>query len=301
MDKDKFQVIQDPVYGYKRLDPIPDESYISDFYQNRYYGLIQKGGRAPYLRKLMAGFSVAAKEREWIFATLYSDILAVLEQQGLTPKQLIDVGCGTGELIDFMNQRGWESVGLELAVDSEEIYGKKGLKVYNLGIEEFLSERPECGCSFSAVTLLNVLEHVPNPVELLISAKKLLKKSGVLIINVPNDFNDLQLSAQEINKKEPWWITVPDHINYFSFDTLGALLNNAGFQIVYSQSDFPMELFLLMGDDYIGDSALGGACHQKRINFEMAITGDVRRRVYRALAEAKVGRSCLMFAKLKNN
>ncbi|MDA8171766.1 MAG: class I SAM-dependent methyltransferase [Nitrospiraceae bacterium] len=301
MDKKKFKVIKDPVHGYKRLDPIPDESYISDFYQNRYYALIQKGGRAPLLRKLMSGGTVAAKERQWLCSTLYADILAVLERQELAPKQLIDVGCGTGDLIDLMNRSGWESIGLELAIDSAEIAREKGLRVYNLGIEEFLSKKPECVSSFSAVTLLNVLEHVPSPVELLISAKKLLANSGILVINVPNDFNELQLSARGINKKDPWWIAIPDHINYFSFDTLGSFLDQMGFQTIYSQSDFPMELFLLMGDDYIGDPELGGACHQKRVNFEMAISGDVRRRIYRALAEAKAGRSCLMFAKLKSH
>ena len=52
MAKGKHRVIQDPDYGYRRLDPIPHNKEIADFYQSQYYDLIRKGGRAPEIRRL---------------------------------------------------------------------------------------------------------------------------------------------------------------------------------------------------------------------------------------------------------
>jgi hypothetical protein len=93
-------------------------------------------------------------------------------------------------------------------------------------------------------------------------------------------------------------VAIPDHINYFDFKSLSTLLKRLGFEVIYSQTDFPMELFLLMGDDYVGNKEIGNKCHQKRVNFEMAVPGELRRRIYQALAEVGLGRVCIIFARL---
>jgi hypothetical protein len=127
-----------------------------------------------------------------------------------------------------------------------------------------------------------------------------LNPGGLICIRVPNDFTEIQLSAQKhLNKKE-WWIAVPDHINYFDFQSLHHLLEAAGFEVFYSQGDFPMELFLYMGEDYIGLPDVGKRCHQKRVNFDMTVPGELRRRMYQALAAIGVGRNCLVFGRLKS-
>lgn len=299
MSSKNYRVIQDPVYGYRRLEPLPDEKEITRFYQSRYYDLVRKGGRAPDVRRLMAGGEEADRERFWLRSTFYTDILEVLERQGnLNPKNLLDIGCGTGEFIAFMKQNGWEVVGLELSRKGAAIAKSNGLEVYGLSIEEFLATHPKYSSTFAVVTMLHVLEHVPDPVEFLNMVRKLLTGVGVVVIQVPNDFSELQLSAQQHLQKEPWWIAIPDHINYFDFQSLHALLDGLGFEVIYSQGDFPMELFLLMGNDYVAHPEVGKGCHQKRIQFEMAIPGQARRRMYQALAEARVGRSCLVFGRL---
>lgn len=300
MGSEKYQIIPDSVYGYRRLDPIPAEKEITKFYQSRYYDLIRKGERAPDVGRLMAGGEEADRERSWLGLTLYVDILAVLEQQSkLNSKRLLDIGCGTGDFIAFVKQHGWEGIGLELSSEGAAIAKSKGLEVYSLSIDEFLARHPQYSSTFAVVTLIHVLEHVPNPVEFLNLVKKLLIGAGMVVIQVPNDFSELQLSAQQHLQKEPWWIAIPDHINYFDFQSLRALLERLGFEVIYSQGDFPMELFLLMGDDYTGNPELGSKCHQKRGRFEMAIPGELRRGIYRALAEVGVGRSCLVFGRLR--
>jgi hypothetical protein len=62
-----------------------------------------------------------------------------------------------------------------------------------------------------------------------------------------------------------------------------------------------MELFLLMGDVYVGNPEVGGQCHQRRVRFESALPADFRRRIYETLARVGVGRDILVFAKKKSN
>ena len=53
---------------------------------------------------------------------------------------------------------------------------------------------------------------------------------------------------------------------------------------------------MLRGDKYIDNSVGGEQCHRKRIDFEVSIPAELRRRIYRALAEAGLGRDILMHA-----
>jgi hypothetical protein len=114
---------------------------------------------------------------------------------------------------------------------------------------------------------------------------------------VPNDFSPLQMAAHKQLNKPAWWIAPPEHINYFDFTSLRGLLERVGYAVVHQFTDFPMELFLLMGDDYAGNPEAGARCHEKRRRLELAIPEEVRRRLYEVLPEVGVGRSVIMFGR----
>jgi 2-polyprenyl-3-methyl-5-hydroxy-6-metoxy-1,4-benzoquinol methylase len=291
-NNNKYTVIVDPDYGYRRLDPLPDDDELTEFYESHYYDLIRKGQRAAGIRRIMEG---SDSERSWLQATLYADVLAVLKEHiGSAASRVIDIGCGTGEFILFMKQKGWDATGLELSAEAVEIARKMGLDVHNESVEAF---QPKAEHRFDAVTMFHVLEHIPDPVGFLGRVKGLLSEDGMVVIQVPNDFSELQLIARERLQCRKWWIAVPDHINYFDFKSLNALLARLGFEVVHSQGTFPMEMFLLMGDNYVDNPELGSVCHKKRTSFEMSLPGELRRRMYRALSEDGVGRDCLVFAR----
>jgi 2-polyprenyl-3-methyl-5-hydroxy-6-metoxy-1,4-benzoquinol methylase len=296
----KHKLVRDETYGYIRLDPIPEEGELEAFYQKEYFALIAEGGRAPEIRRLKAGGEEAARERGWLESTLYTDICHLL---GLYApgKTVLDIGCGTGELVLFLGRKGFDICGIEPSGDAAKAALIKGAKVYNLNLDMFLREHGKDRRTFDAVVFLNSLEHVADPAKTIKAIKTLLKPDGVICVRVPNDFSDIQLAAQLKINVDEWWISVPDHINYFNFKSLHLVLERLGFDILHSQGDFPMEFFLLMGDNYVTDPQLGGHCHNRRVELEKSMPDELRRRLYKALADIGMGRDCLVLGRLRGS
>jgi SAM-dependent methyltransferase len=145
--------------------------------------------------------------------------------------------------------------------------------------------------------MLNVLEHVPEPAELISTLAEALAPGGRFVARVPNDFSAVQLAAQKAIGREPWWIAIPDHVNYFNPETIAGLFTLLGFEIVDVTADFPMELFLLMGDDYVGDRSIGGVVHERRRLLELSLPADLRRALGRAWVQAGIGRNVMVVAR----
>jgi len=117
---------------------------------------------------------------------------------------------------------------------------------------------------------------------------------------VPNDYNDFQLAGNEEHKLGHWWVCPPKHLNYFSATSLRSLLERCGYTVRKCVASFPLEMFLLFGDVYVGDQELGKKCHLARVRFETALRKcgkiDKLRRFYEALASLDIGRQVVAFA-----
>jgi hypothetical protein len=81
------------------------------------------------------------------------------------------------------------------------------------------------------------------------------------------------------------------------------LLESLGFTIEICEASFPLEMFLLFGDNYVKDGKLGSSCHKKRVNFEQNLRkqgkASTLKNFYRSLAELNLGRQITIFCKLK--
>ena len=299
-DERQYEVITDPVWGYRRLDPLPSSTLLDRFYESQYRDLLDGGGRAPDLARLIAGGPDAEDEREWQAATIHADVLAALEEEvgeGLS-RRVLDVGCGTGELLRSLVRGGWDAIGTEPAAAIAEVGRSAGLQVEAATATEYVGRWRADGASpFAGIVLLNVLEHVPDPAALLLEVTGALAPGGLLIVRVPNDFNPLQEAARRELGGGPWWVVTPDHVNYFDHASIGALVERIGLTIVDRSADFPMELFLLMGDDYRGNPVVGRSAHQRRRRAEMAMDPGTRRAIGRAWAAAGIGRNALVVAR----
>lgn len=216
---------------------------------------------------------------------------------------VLDVGCGDGAFLAEMHKLGFKSlIGFDQSPGIERAQKLGFGKFYRSNVWEYLdqAERKQVP-SGAAIVLVNVLEHVAEPLTLLKRLHGVLPKNGVLCVTVPNDFSPLQQAFLKLKGHRPWFVCLPDHLNYFDFKTLGAALRKSGFSVQDQAALYPLELFLLQDLDYIADPALGPVAHGRRVTFEnnMKAAGmtDVLDHFYRTLASGGYGRDAMMVAR----
>jgi hypothetical protein len=95
-----------------------------------------------------------------------------------------------------------------------------------------------------------------------------------------------------------WWVAPPFHLNYFSFRSLERLLERCRFSVVGRDATFPMEWFLLMGENYVIDDELGSSAHRRRMQLEQRLEElGQRRAMHACLAAQSLGREAIVYAK----
>lgn len=149
----------------------------------------------------------------------YSRILNVLKRINAKLNSLLDFGCGKGNFLWFAKNKRWNVFGVETSVPRAE-YARK---VFNLNIStEFYSGGKIGNTRYDVITLLHVLEHLPDPLNLLHElVRENLAEKGVLLIEVPN-FNSIQ---SRLAKNKWIHLDVPRHISHFTEKTLTQILS----------------------------------------------------------------------------
>lgn len=150
--------------------------------------------------------------------------------------RLLDVGCSYGAFLEMAAEQGWEPLGVELSSKGcEYARQRRGLDVFHGTLE---AARLPAG-SVQAVTLWDVIEHLARPVETLREAHRVLAPGGALMLftinqrSLINRVGDLLYRASAGRLRKPLILLYDIHHNYF-FDpqTIGALLDRAGFELV---------------------------------------------------------------------
>ena len=292
-------IATDPTYGFRHLDPLPAADELDRFYQSAYADMVRRGERFPELKRILVGGAEADRERDWLRATLHADLLDSLGRHSLPgqPQTLLDIGSGMGELLASAEAAGWTAVGLEPSVEAARIGRAAGRTIETATFEEYTG-RADRPVTPTAITLTNVLEHVRDPVGLLESIHAFLGHGGLVAIRVPNDFNPLQAEVRRVLGHRAWWIAAPDHINYFDHTSLAATIRGTGFEVCDQWADFPMELLVLMGDDYLADPSVGHVAHERRRRLELAVDPGIRRALARALVPLGWGRNTIVVARV---
>ena len=286
--KNGHDIIACEACGFRHAVPLPDPAVMAREYRENYYA-----------EEKPTFLAHAGEDQAWA-ELAQIDRLEIMEKMlGTGRRKLLDIGSGPGFFLRTAQARGWQVKGIEPSRQAAAHARGLGVEV----VEGFFDaeSQPALG-AFDAVHLNNVLEHVPDPIGILTLAKRCLVKGGAICLNVPNDFSPLQIAARATAGTGDWWISPPHHLNYFDFASLEALLVRLGFTVREKLSSFPLEAFILMGDNYIGDPVLGRAMHNKRKAFDLALDAaglkETRRDLYRALAGAGIGREAIIIATL---
>lgn len=141
------------------------------------------------------------------------------------PSLWIDVGCGTGEILEVLKEENIPAIGIESDIEEVQFARSHNLKVTHADfttIEEDLFSATQC------VSFINILEHIKDPVRVIGNIVRHLPDFAYVIIEVPrhpslSSYNNLAFSSLSYRH-----IYAPDHLHVFTESSLKLLFGING-------------------------------------------------------------------------
>jgi 2-polyprenyl-6-hydroxyphenyl methylase/3-demethylubiquinone-9 3-methyltransferase len=131
---------------------------------------------------------VAVEARNWHLQSRMALVLETVDRHARPAGHVLDVGCGTGFLLERLAGRGFSGVGIDLSPESVEHASRR---LAQIGAADRLSARvgsayePPEG-SFDLICLTDVLEHLEDPRACLRALRERLAPGGLLVVSTPN-------------------------------------------------------------------------------------------------------------------
>ncbi len=278
----KYKILDCKLCKLIHCVPIPSNNDLNFFYKKKFY---QQERKKNY-------FAIQNKQINWwnrIFLERLKKFEDILGKTG----NVLDIGCGPGFFLRFAKKRGWKVSGIDSSLKAVN-YAKKKLKLRNITVNDYTELNSTKKNSYDVIYSNGVLEHIDDPLNFIKISHRLLKKKGLLFLSVANDFNFFQfLSMKKILR--PWWILPPEHINYFRINDIKKIFNKKYFKIKNLTTSFPIEIFLLMGQNYIRNNKVGKLSHSQRVAFEDIFEKlgmlNFKNRLYKKFSDIGVGRA----------
>lgn len=203
----EFQLVRCVGCQLVHLDPMYSDEELSNFYPTDYYSYQPRTTKpAKELIRRLVGMRIHTKD------PLFPK-----------PGRMLDVGCGTGWILEEMRDNGWEVYGIEISLQAVQVCKDRGLNVHAGTL--FDANMPDN--FFDYVRLNHSFEHMARPNETLQKIREILKPNGKVLIGIPNEdsFNSRCFGRY-------WWYRgVPVHPFTYSTNNIQLLLRRNGFSI----------------------------------------------------------------------
>ena len=135
----------------------------------------------------------------------WKNVRALCERYSPSGRTILDVGCFTGDFLDRMPP-GWTKLGIEPGQAARQIAESREVKVIAHSLESASS------CKADVITLLDVIEHFENPLQLLSRASLMLNPSGCIVVLTGNaDSTYFRLFSNNY-----WYCSLPEHVSFLS-------------------------------------------------------------------------------------
>ena len=193
--------------------------------------------------------------------------IATINKFSSVTNALLDVGCGEGYFSKYFFDKGWTVNCIDFSIDGIQNHNPCLLPYFEqVDLMDWLETEKNRDIKFGLINLDNVLEHVIDPKNLLLSIKPFLEAETILRIEVPNDFSNFQKFLKELDLTEESWIVPPEHLTYFNRTSLIKLIESLDYRVLSIQADFPIEQFLINEhSNYNVHKDRGKAAHLTRI------------------------------------
>lgn len=203
--------------GLVRVEEFPDSGRLAEIYSAEYF----RNDTSNVL-----GYADYESDRPFILRTAHRR-LRKLEQLAPGRGRILDVGCAFGYFLEAARRRGWDVEGIDLS-EHAVAYARQHLGDAAVHTGQLEQAGLPLG-SFDVITLWDVVEHFPDPVEKLAYCRELLKPGGLLVLSTPD------IGSPVARVTGPRWMgfkLADEHLYYFSRRTMGAMLERAGFAVV---------------------------------------------------------------------
>lgn len=137
--------------------------------------------------------------------------------------KVLDYGCGAGASLLEIKALGADAYGVEADPNVQQVIDALELRIHIGSIDD----APFAGVQFDLIVLNQVLEHIPQPEELLAKFKHLLKPGGKLVLSFPNADS---VFARFFKRS---WINwhIPYHLHHFNPNSARLFLERCGWRI----------------------------------------------------------------------
>ena len=206
-----FAIVACKSCGFRFVNPRPDETEIGRYYQSDEYISHDAGKNDLFSRLYRVARSFSLK---WKYG-----IVSRFGREG----NLLDIGCGTGEFLNFCKQKGFSVQGVEPNPKA----GAFATTQYGIPVAGSLDALEAAPGSFRIITLWHVLEHLHKLNDSFDRIGTLLEENGTLIIAVPNSD-----SPDALRYRQHWAAyDVPRHLYHFNARTVSLLAERHGFEV----------------------------------------------------------------------
>jgi SAM-dependent methyltransferase len=139
--------------------------------------------------------------------------------------KLLDIGCGTGWFLELSKKYGFDVSGQELSKHMAQWTSERlNISIMNLPIDKLSTS-----IKYDVITMFDVLEHVKDPMKIILKCRSLLNYNGIIVIFTLN-FDSLSV---HIMKEYSNIIAPPAHLTFFNKRSVQLLSEKSGLELIY--------------------------------------------------------------------
>lgn len=232
---DGMRVVECAVCGLAYLNPRPRPELIPEFYKEDYFtGASAERGEGGLKLNLDISSSKSSANDQNI-----SRPIQIINEKfgGLQGKDVLEIGCATGDLLSKIKKAGANAKGLEISEFAADMARKRGFEVITGTIEDYSKIGYD---KVDIILVLEVIEHVLSPTRFIQHCTDLLKPTGLLILSTPN-----YTCTKRFGKDWLGFKTSFEHMYFFSEKSIEKMVEKFNMCVAYWETSKHPGMMLL--------------------------------------------------------
>jgi len=209
VSQQEFVVEYKSEYDCLKTNPVPDD--LESYYDSSEYISHTDANNSIITKiyQLVKTFTIKKKEK------------LISKYINHSNKSILDIGSGTGSFLEYLNSKGWHSIGVEPNEKAKRLSDAKNV----ISVKNSSEIQNH---TFDVISMWHVLEHVEDLKHQFQEFERLLNPDGIIVIAVPNH------KSYDASYYKNFWAAydVPRHIWHFSESSIKKISKKYGFQLI---------------------------------------------------------------------